>query len=91
MTAPPKLSAADEHQDAQIRTMVEKMNPVLIDALLKIAISGAEAEHINGVKTVGQMTGFFRRDGVMLYVMDGWRAPLRRWADQEVARRASAK
>jgi hypothetical protein len=89
ITAPPKSTAADEHQDSIVQAQVERMNHVLVDALLRIALSGAEAEHINGMKTIGQMTGWFRREGVMLYVQDGWLAPLRRWANQEIARRAA--
>jgi hypothetical protein len=87
LVAPPKLSATDEHRDAQVSTNVENMSPDLVDALFKIALSGAESEHVNGMRTLANKTGFLRREGQTYYIQDGWREPVKRWADKEVIRR----
>ena len=84
----PPLMPADEAQDAEIAYKVSLFdNPVLHDALEKIALSGEAMSNENGLNTIRLQTGWLIAEGVVTRVKAGWVAPLKRWA----SRRATAR
>ena len=84
---PPKLSAADEHQDEDIRDRVAAMDSPLCEALLNIVLSGEAHVYESGAATLHQNTNFLVKTGNIYRVAIGWSEALKRWADNEIAAR----